>query len=330
MTPLAPHLTAFFQVRLPLERQVSPHTSSAYAYAFQLLLGFAHDQLGVRPSALHLEQIDAPFVLAFLGYLEVERENSALSRNARLAAIKSFMRFVEYRVPSAIDQVRRVLAIPEKRSDQKLINHLTVTEMKAVLDAPDPQTRSGVRDRAMLHLGFTAGLRVSELVGLRLDDLTLHSSTSTILIRGKGRKERALPMTRETTNTIRAWLAVRGAAPMPELFLNARGFHLTRAGFEYVLIKHVRAASACCPSLAAKKISPHSLRHTCAMILLHATRDIRKVSLWLGHASIQSTEIYTRADPSSKLDTLDALTPPTLRRGRFQPPDRLIALLKEV
>ncbi len=330
MTPLAPHLAAFFQVRLPVERQVSPHTLSTYAYAFQLLLRFAHLRLGIRPSALYLEQIDAPLILAFLEYLEVVRQNSPISRNARLAAVKSFMRFIEYRVPSAIEQVRRILAIPEKRSDQKLVTHLTVSEMKAVLDAPDPHTRSGIRDRAMLHLGFTAGLRVSELVGLRLDDVTLQSSTSIVLVRGKGRRERALPMTRETTEAIRGWLAVRGSACVPELFLNARRSQLTRAGFEYVLDKHVRAASAFCPSLAARKISPHSLRHTCAMILLQATGDIRKVSLWLGHAGTQSTEIYTRADLSDKLETLEALTPPTLRRGRFQAPDQLMALLKAV
>lgn len=330
MTPLAPHLAAFFQVRLPLERQVSPHTLSTYAYAFQLLLRFAHLRLGIPPSALYLEQIDAPLVLAFLEYLEVERQNGPASRNARLAAVKSFMRFVEYRVPSAIEQVQRILAIPEKRSDQKLVSHLTVAEMKAVLDAPDPHTRSGIRDRAMLHLGFTGGLRVSELVGLRLDDITLHSSTSTIMIRGKGRRERVLPITKETTRAIRAWLAVRPPARVPELFLNVRGSQLTRAGFEYILNKHVQTASTCCPSLAAKEVSPHCLRHTCAMILLRATRDIRKVSLWLGHASIHSTEIYTRADPTDKLETLEALTPPTLRRGRFQAPDRLMALLKQL
>lgn len=331
MTPLAPHLAAFFQVRLPLERQVSPHTLSSYAYAFQLLLDFARARLGVPPSALHLEQMDASLVLAFLEHLEVKRNNSVLSRNARLAAIKSFMRFVEYRVPSAIEQVRCVLAIPEKKCDEKLVNHLNLAEMQAVLDAPDPHSRYGIRDRAMLHLGFTAGLRVSELVGLRSVDFTLHSpSSSTILILGKGRRERALPLTRDTTQAIRNWLAVRGPARIPELFLNARRNQLTRAGFEYVFSKHVEAASAKCPSLSLKTVSPHSMRHTCAMIILRATRDIRKVSLWLGHASIRSTEIYTRADPTDKLETLEAITPPSLRRGRFQPPDRLMALLKEV
>ena len=329
MTQLAPHVATFFHVRLPLERQLSPHTCDSYAYAFQLPLGFAHRQLKVSPSALELEQIDAPLVLAFLEYLESERHNGPVSRNARLAAIKSFMRFVEHRIPSSIDQVRRILAIPEKKSDQRLVKHLTVAEMQAVLNVPDPRTRIGIRDRAMLHIGFMAGLRVSELVNLRLDDVTLCSSTSAILIRGKGRKERSLPLTGETTNAIRSWIGVRGPAAAPELFLNGRGSNLTRAGFEYVLNKHVRAASARCPSLSSRRVSPHCLRHTCAMIILRATRDIRKVSLWLGHASIQSTEIYTQADPSDKLETLEALTPPSLRRGRFQAPDKLMALLKK-
>jgi integrase/recombinase XerD len=329
MTQLAPQVATFFQVRLPLERQLSSHTCDSYAYAFQLLLGFAHRQLKIRPSALQLEQIDAPLVLAFLEYLESERHNGPVSRNARLAAIKSFMRFVEHRVPSAIEQVRRILAIPEKKSDKRLMKHLTVAEMQAVLDIPDPRTRIGIRDRAMLHIGFMAGLRVSELVNLRMDDVQLCSSTLTILIRGKGRKERSLPLTGETTDAIRKWIHVRGPSVVPELFLNSRGSQLTRAGFEYLLNKHVHAASARCPSLASKKVSPHSLRHTCAMIILRATRDIRKVSLWLGHASIQSTEIYTQADPSDKLETLEALTPPNLRRGRFRPPDKLMALLKK-
>jgi integrase/recombinase XerD len=330
MTPIAPHLSAFFQIRLPLERRLSLHTCNSYAYAFQLLLRFTDKQLGIRPSNLQLESIDAPLVLDFLNYLESERHNGPVSRNARLAAIKSFMRFIEHRVPSAIEQVRCVLAIPEKKSDQRLVKHLSLIEMQALLDAPDPRTRDGIRDRAMLHIGFMAGLRVSELVGLRLDDVTLNQSTSTILIRGKGRKERALPLTGSTIQAIRSWIGVRGPSSSPELFLNSRGSHLTRAGFEYVLKKHTITASKKCPSLASKNVSPHSLRHTCAMTILRATRDIRKVSLWLGHASIQSTQIYTQADSTDKMEILQAITPPALRRGRFQPPDQLLALLKSI
>jgi integrase/recombinase XerD len=327
MTPIAPHITAFLRERLPIERRASEHTCNSYAYAFQLLFDFASRRLKAPPSALHLEHIDATLVLAFLQHLESDRKNSPSSRNARLAAIKSFMRFVEYRVPSALEQILRILAIPSKKSDTRLVAHLNVEEMQALLNAPDPSTRDGIRDRGMLHLGFTTGLRVSELVGLRVDDLTFHS-TPNIFVRGKGRRERALPLCKETARAMRAWLAVRGEALVPELFLNARGKQITRSGFAYVLRKHTQKATKQCPPLAKKQISPHVMRHTCGMITLQATRDIRKVSLWLGHASVQSTEIYTRSDPTEKLEAIEAVTPPILRRGRFRPPDKLIASLK--
>lgn len=326
MTPIAPHITAFLRERLPIERQASENTCNSYAYAFQLLFKFASQKLKTKPSSLQLEQIDASLVLSFLQYLESSRHNTASSRNVRLAAIKSFMHFIEYRVPSALEQVRRILAIPSKKTVTRLVAHLEIDEMQAVLDAPDPTTRYGVRDRAMLHLGFSAGLRVSELVGLRVNDVTWHSTPS-ILVQGKGRRERALPLNNESAAAIRAWLSVRGEAFVPELFLNARAKNMTRSGFEYVLRKHVRTAAKSCPSLLKRRISPHKLRHTCALIALQATRDIRKVSLWLGHSSIQSTEIYTRTDPTEKLEAIQAITPPTLRRGRFRPPDRLLEML---
>lgn len=325
-TPLAPHLTAFLRDHLPRERACSAHTSEAYAYTFQLLLGFAAARYETRPSSLTLEQIDASLVLAFLEHLETKRGNAAKTRNARLAAVKSFARFVEYRVPAALDQFRRILAIPVKRTDETLVPYLNRGELQALLDAPDPATRQGTRDRAMLHITFAAGLRVSELVGLRLGDLQLHPDPS-IRVRGKGRKERVLPLWKETARALRAWLAVRGVSAMPELFLNDRGEPLTRSGFEYILAKHVAMAVAACPTLASKRVSPHVLRHTCAMHTLQATRDVRKVSLWLGHASMKSTEVYLRADPSEKLGALAAGTAPLLRPGRFQAPDKLLAML---
>ena len=239
MTPIAPHLTAFFQQRLPVERNVSVHTSDSYAYAFKLLLEYASKRYKVRPSQLHVEQLDAPLVVSFLNHLETDRANRPSSRNARLAAIKSFMHYLEYRVPSAIEQIRRVLAIPPKKTETRLVRHLTMEEMQAILNAPEPTRREGIRDRAMLHLCFAGGLRVSELVGLRLTDITLQPYAS-ILVHGKGRRERSLPMWKVTVAAIRAWLAVRGTALAPELFLNARGQPMTRSGFEYVLGKHVR------------------------------------------------------------------------------------------
>lgn len=326
MTALAPHLSAFFQERLALERAASVNTCDSYAYAFRLLLDYANKRLKVVPSRLELEQIDASLVVGFLNDLETTRSNAASSRNVRLAAIKSFMHFMEHRVPSALEQIQRILAIPMKKTDTRLVRHLSAPEIQALLDAPKPINWAGIRDRAMLHLSFAAGLRVSELTGLRLEDLSLHPHAS-ILVHGKGRRERCLPLWKQTTAALRAWLAVRGTVAVPEIFVNARREPMTRAGFEYILEKHVRTATQRCPSLATKRVSPHVLRHSCALTVLEATKDLRKVSLWLGHASMQTTEMYTRADPSIKLEALDAVTPPKLRSGRFRASDKLIASL---
>lgn len=326
MTPIAPHLTAFFQQWLPSDRGASGHTSDSYAYAFKLLLAYASDRLKVPPSHLALEQIDAPLVVSFLNHLEGARGNRASSRNVRLAAIKSFMHFVEYRVPSAMEHIRRILAIPFKTTETRLVRHLTVEETQAILNAPEPTGRDGIRDRAMLHLCFAGGLRVSELVGLQLADVRLQPHAS-IVVHGKGRRERCLPLWTVTAAALRAWLAVRGTVLAPELFPNARGRPMTRSGFEYILAKHVQTAAKSCTSLSAKRVSPHVLRHTCALTVLQATKDLRKVSLWLGHAHMQTTEMYTRADPSVKLEALEAVVAPSLRSGRFKATDELIASL---
>jgi site-specific recombinase XerD len=214
-----------------------------------------------------------------------------------------------------------------KKVDEALVAYLTRDELRALLDAPDPRVIAGVRDRAMLHLAYAAGLRVSELVGLRLDQLDLRAPPSIHVI-GKGRRERRLPLWKETTTTLRAWLAVRPRDGDHELFLNARGRAMTRSGFEYIIATHVTTAAGQQPSIASKRVTPHVLRHTCAVHTLQATRDVRKVSLWLGHASLQSTEIYLRTDPTEKLEALNAMTPPALKPGRFRPPDRLLAMLR--
>ena len=326
MTLLAPHLTAFFQERLSVERQASINTCDSYAYAFKLLLNFAGKRLKLAPCRLGFEQIDAPLIVAFLNDLESKRSNGASSRNVRLAAIRSFMRFMQYRLPSALEHIQRVLAIPMKKTDTRLVRHLNTEEIQALLDAPTPTDWLGIRDRAMLHLCFAAGLRVSELTSLRVEDLSLQPHAS-ILVHGKGRRERCLPLWKQTVTALRAWLAVRGALAVPELFVNTQREPLTRAGFEYILEKHVESAVKRCPSLATKRISPHVLRHSCALTVLEATKDLRKVSLWLGHANMQTTEIYTRVDPSIKLEALEAVTAPKLRSGRFRASDKLIASL---
>ena len=326
MIPIAPHISAFLRERLPLERGASDHTCVSYAYSFQLLFEFASQRFGVTPSELALEQIDAPLVMAFLAHLETDRGNSAATRNARLAAIKSFMHFLEYRVPALLEQVRQVLAIPKKKTDQPLIEHLSVAEMFAILNAPDIQTRTGLRDRAMMHVCFAAGLRVAELLSLPLTALTWQP-TPTLHIEGKGRRHRALPLWRQTAEDVRAWLAVRGEISAPELFVSHQRRAMTRTGFAYLLNKHVQRAAQDCPSLLERTVTPHVLRHTCAMMIYQATGDLRKVSLWLGHADMQATEVYVRTDPTEKLEALDAVIPPSLRRGQFSVPDRLIAML---
>ncbi len=260
MTSIAPHISAFLREHLPVQQGASAHTCDSYAYAFQLLFEYTSQRYQVTPSALYLEQIDAPLVMDFLHYLETERHNSPQTRNARLVAIKSFMRFIEHRVPALLEHSRRVLAIPMKRTDTRLVNYLSAGEMQAILNAPDLQRRDGIRDRAMLHLCFAAALRVSELVSLQLPAVELHP-TPLVRVQGKGRRERALPLWKQTAVDLSAWLAVRGDAPTPELFLNARGLPITRFGFEYILRKHVRAAAMGCPSLNNKRISPHVLRH---------------------------------------------------------------------
>jgi integrase/recombinase XerD len=327
MTPIAPDIEAFLREHLARQRDASQHTCDSYAASFQLLFEYAAKTLKVSPSALTLEQLEAPLIGAFLEYLEQQRQNSPETRNVRLAAIKSFFRFLEYRHPAALEQIRRVLAIPFKKTDQRLVPYLTQHETQVLLDVPDPTTREGIRDRAMLHVAICAGLRVSELIGLQLDDVALPSMS--LHVHGKGRRERAIPLWKVTATALRAWLAIRGTTPVSEVFVNARGGAMTRWGFAYVLKRHVETAARDCPSLSTKHVSPHVLRHTCAMIVLQATQDIRKVSLWLGHANLATTEIYTRADPSEKLEAINAIVPPHLRKGKFRPPDKLIALLKD-
>jgi integrase/recombinase XerD len=326
MTRLAPLITSFLRDYMPRQRGHSPHSCETYALSFKLLFEFTAKRKRTKPSQLQIEQLDAALITEFLTHLERERGNGAATRNLRLAAIKAFMRYVEYQVPSALEQIGQIHAIPVKRHEQKLARHLTMEEVRAILNAPDITTRSGVRDRAMMHLCFAAGLRVSELVGAMMANLSLQRAPS-LVVEGKGRKERCLPLWKETAADLRAWLALRGPVRVPELFVNAEGAPMTRAGFEYILSKHARTAAKTCASLRTHSISPHQLRHSCAVIMLQATHDIRKVALWLGHADIRTTEVYLRMDPSDKLEAVEAVVPPELRRGRFKAPDALIASL---
>lgn len=239
MTQLAPHLTAFLREHLPRERRASVHTCEAYAYSFQLLVTFVARRLRKRPCLLQIEDLDIAMILAFLQYVEEVRGNKARSRNARLAAVKSFFRYLEHRAPAVLDQALRVHAIPMKKIDVALVASLSRVEVQALLDAPDRRIISGIRDRAMLHLAFAGGLRVSELVGLALDQFDRRTPASIHII-GKGRRERVLPLWQETAAAIRAWVAVRPKDGDTALFLNNAGRAMTRAGFEYILAKHPR------------------------------------------------------------------------------------------
>jgi len=330
MTALAPHLSSFLLEYLPRDRGASRHTTDSYAYSFQLLVCYAAQRLKVKPSELALEQLGAELILDFLNHIETDRANKARTRNARLAAFKSFFRYLEYRAPACLSQSMQVHAIPSKRVVQPLVAYLSRDELQAVLDAPDGHSASGLRDRAMLHLAYAAGLRVSELTSLRLDDLA-QPGLDTVHILGKGRRQRVLPLWKETRAVLRDWLHIRPNDGVDALFLNQRGEPMTRHGFASRLAAHVEGAARKAPSLARKRVSPHVLRHTCAIHTLEATGDIRRVALWLGHSSIQSTEIYLRVDPVHKLEILDAGSAPSIRKGIFTGvSDRLLAMLADV
>ena len=327
MTDLAPHLGAFLRDYLPRDRNASRHTVQSYAASLKLLVIFVARRLGVRPCTFEIETLTAQLILDFLDSLESERENSTATRNVRLAAIKSFFRYLEYRSPSCLDLSGQVHAIPKKRFDQKLVDWLERDELQAILDAPDIRTAVGVRDRAMLHLAYAAGLRVSELTGLQLDSLS-QPRIDSVRVMGKGRHERVLPLWKETRSTVVDWLKIRPSVEDSHLFLNARGTGIGRHGFARRLSLHAAEAARKVPSIAGKRITPHCLRHSCAVHTLEATRDIRQVSLWLGHASLQSTEIYLRVSPVEKLELLEARVPPSIKKGVFDGArDSLLALL---
>ena len=319
MTDLAPHLAAFLREYLPNERRFSRHTVQSYTECFRLLVLYAAENTKVRPCVLKIEHLTVALLVAFLESLEKDRKNSVGTRNIRLAAIKSFFRYLEYRVPSCLDLALQVRAIPQKRADKPLI------EMQAILDAPDTATVPGLRDRAMLHLCYAAGLRVSELTSLMLDNLS-SPQIETIRIVGKGRRERELPLWKETKSALSEWLDVRPPVNNRYLFLNARGQAMSPDGFTYILDRHVVTATQVLPSLKTKRITPHVIRHTTAMTILHATGDIRKVSIWLGHADLKTTEVYLRASPAEKLEILAVNAPPSIQPGAF--PDATDSLMR--
>lgn len=327
MSELAHPLARFLQEYLPNDRGASRHTIDSYRECFRMLVVFAAERHGTRPCELNVDHLDIATLLAFLDHLEQVRGNGVRTRNIRLAAIRAFFGYLEYRYPEHLEHVAQVRAIPAKKGDVPLIGSLDRAEIRALLDAPDPGTVTGIRDRAMLCLAYNAGLRVSELVGLGLGDLN-EPACDEVHVLGKGRKQRILPLWKETRRALRDWLAIRPGSTDQHLFLNAMGNGLTRRGFAKRVALHAETAAQRVPSIGSKTVTPHILRHACALHTLEATGDIRKVSLWLGHSSLQTTEMYLRADPTDKLDTLRKWRPPALRKGSFKGvQDDLLAML---
>lgn len=328
MTALAPLLEAFFTERLIAQREASPHTVASYRDSFCLLLRFAQQRTGRRPHQLALEDLDAPLIGAFLNHLEAERAASVRTRNARLTAVRSLFNFAAYRHPEHAALIQRVLAIPPKRTDKAVVTYLTEDEAAALLDAPDRATRIGRRDHALLLLALETGLRVSELTGLTCADIRLGAGAH-VRCHGKGRKERITPLRREARAVLRSWLDERSGSDGDALFPGPKGNRLSRAAVRRLVDRHVATASATCPSLTSKEVTPHTLRHSCAMKLLRHGVDTATIALILGHEDVRTTYgVYLHADLALKERAIAKTAPPRTRAGRYRPRDSLLAFLE--
>ena len=319
----------FFLRRLVAQRGASARTVEAYRDAFELLLGFAEQRTGRPPSALSLADLDAPLVLDFLDHLEIQRGNTARTRNARLAAIHSFMRYAAVRDPASLPITARVLAIPAKRFDRPVLGYLSREQVAAILAAPDRRTWSGRRDAVLLATAYNTGARVSELTALRVRDVLLDRQTA-VHLHGKGRKQRVIPLWKITAAQLRAWLDQINSAPGAPVFPNRAGAPLTRSGIRDRLDRAVAVAAQPCPSLRGQRITPHTLRHSTAMHLLQSGTDLAVIALWLGHESPATTHQYLEADLAAKQAVLGRLTDPGPAPARFQPDDRLLAFLQDL
>ena len=328
MTSLAPILEGYFTERLA-QRRASPNTVASYRDALCLLLRYAQRRLGKAPSALDVADVDAPLVGAFLDHLEHDRRNSIATRNARLAAIHSLFRYAALRCPEHAGTIQRVLAVPQKRSDSVIVSFLARTEVDALLASPDRATSLGRRDHLLLLVAVQTGLRISELTGLTCADVDLGAGANLRCV-GKGRKERRTPLTASTARALRAWLEQRRGAPTDPLFPNRAGGRLSSDAVADLLAKHVAAASRTCPSLAAKRVSPHTLRHSCAMNLLQSGVDTSTIALWLGHAGTKATQVYLHADLALKEAALARTAPQAVGRSRYRPTDATLAFLESL
>ncbi|HUP68358.1 MAG TPA: tyrosine-type recombinase/integrase [Acidimicrobiales bacterium] len=327
MSALAPSLQAFFTDRLIGQRDASPNTISAYKTSFRLLVGFAAERTAKAPSTLDIAELDASLIAAFLGHLEAGRHNSVATRNNRLAAIHSLFAYLALHHPEHAATIGRVLAIPPKRSERNVVTYLTDPEVDALLGACNQPTWTGRRDHAMFALTVQTGLRISELAGLRCQDVALGAGANVHTV-GKGRKERHTPLVPAIRAVLNAWLAERHGEPTDPLFPTVTGDRLSRDAIERRLARHLGVAAGICPSLRAKHVTTHTLRHTCAMRLLLAGNDVTVIALWLGHEQIETTNIYLHADMTHKQRAIDRTKPLGAKPGRYRPPDPLLAFLE--
>jgi site-specific recombinase XerD len=326
---LAPLLERFFTQRLMQQRQASPHTIRSYRDTFRHLLKFAARTLHKPPSRLNFEAVDAPLIVAFLDDVENQQGISVRSRNLRLTAIHSFFRYAAFEAPEHSVQIQRVLAIPSKRFARTLVNFLTRPEVDALLAAPDQSTWSGRRDHAFLLVAVQTGLRLSEITGLKREDLFFGTGAHLRVI-GKGRKERCTPFAKSTAAVLSLWLKEPQRGEENILFPSARGARLSVHGVQYMLNKHRQAASARCPSLNGKRVTVHRLRHTMAMDLLQAGVDRAVIALWLGHESVETTQIYLEATLAMKEAALAKTSPYSGTPSRFRPDDKLLEFLNSL
>jgi integrase/recombinase XerD len=322
-------LHTFFTDRLLRQKRASPHTIASYRDTFSWLLRFTQKRLGKAPSAVTLDDLDEPVVSAFLDHLEHERGMSARSRNVRLAAIHAFFQYAALRAPSHSGLIHRVLAIPSKRYNRTPMAFLTDVEIEALLAAPDQQTWAGRRDRTLLLLAVQTGLRVSEVSGLCWQDIALGTGAH-VRCQGKGRKERCTPLRKDAITALRAWQREQQSRPDAPVFPSPRGGPLGRDGVAYLLTKYVAAAQQRCPSLQGKRVTPHVLRHSAAMALLHSGVDSAVIAMWLGHETMDTVQMYLHASLELKQQALDKTTPVNGRAGRYQPDDDLLAFLKSL
>jgi len=327
MSPLAPALQAFFTERLINQRNASPHTIAAYRDTFRLLLRFAQQRTGKAPFQLGVDDLDAPLIGAFLTHLEHDRGNSIRTRNARLGAIHSFYRYAALEHPEHAHTIARVMAIPTKRHDSSIVSYLDPGEITALLAAPDKNTWLGRRDHALLTMMIQTGVRVSELTGLRLGDVHLGVGAH-IRVTGKGRKKRSPTLTRETVAVLTAWIKELHGQPDQPLFPTRQGRPLSRYTVGAIVTRHVATAAVDCPPLAAEHATPHTLRHTNAMLLRAKGVDIATIAIWLGHETTQTTHIYEHADPALKERAIGRTAPLGAKPGRYRPPDELLGFLE--